>query len=523
MHALTFTISLLEPLLVTRVGAGDPNSARSFNYIPGSVIRGALIGRYLQGRNPSGGKTDAADREFRRLFFDGSVCFLNAYPLSRRGGRTLPTPFSWRVEKDEDEPVFDFAMEVVDDPKKMWRRLDKPYCHLYRVNEGGMRTEFYQPAWQVNIHIDRRNRQQANKKGEGNVFRYQALACGEKFAGAVVFDGSSLAAGLEQVQNGIEKLLPGGETYNLGGSHLAGYGRVRIDAVDLVDNWAECIPLGDNADNEEVVVTLLSDALIRESDTGAWAADLGPILGRPHKNAFIRTCLVGGFNRTWNLPLIQSQAIQAGSVFVYKQTGDILKRMLELEKSGIGERRAEGFGRLAVNWHRAKKVEVQEKIKPEKPQPFTLGDSTSISLARRMVGRMLRAELDESLVKSVNRFNINPAVKVPHKSQLARLRGAARQALSENEAGILLEHMKDMKKAAREQFRQARILGEALDDWLVSMASEPQKVWDILAVDLNRLPSVGGVKTDLTAELALEYVVRLIDGVLVKAAKGGEE
>ena len=51
MNALTFQIHLHEPVLVTQVGSGDSNSAVGFDFIPGSVIRGALIGRYLQRRN----------------------------------------------------------------------------------------------------------------------------------------------------------------------------------------------------------------------------------------------------------------------------------------------------------------------------------------------------------------------------------------------------------------------------------------------------------------------------------------
>ncbi len=76
MNALTFQIHLHEPVLVTQGGSGDPNSAVGFDFIPGSVIRGALIGKYIQGRNED--KVDATDKDFRRLFFDGNVSFLNA-------------------------------------------------------------------------------------------------------------------------------------------------------------------------------------------------------------------------------------------------------------------------------------------------------------------------------------------------------------------------------------------------------------------------------------------------------------
>ena len=46
MKAVVLRIKLLQPLLVTRPGAGEENSSEAYSFIPGSVLRGALIGRY---------------------------------------------------------------------------------------------------------------------------------------------------------------------------------------------------------------------------------------------------------------------------------------------------------------------------------------------------------------------------------------------------------------------------------------------------------------------------------------------
>ena len=46
MKAITFLLHTKQPLLATSL-QGDPNSDVSFSYIPGSMIRGVLIGRYL--------------------------------------------------------------------------------------------------------------------------------------------------------------------------------------------------------------------------------------------------------------------------------------------------------------------------------------------------------------------------------------------------------------------------------------------------------------------------------------------
>ena len=46
MKVINYRIDLLEPTLVTSL-QGDPNSAVAFDYLPGSVLRGILIGKYL--------------------------------------------------------------------------------------------------------------------------------------------------------------------------------------------------------------------------------------------------------------------------------------------------------------------------------------------------------------------------------------------------------------------------------------------------------------------------------------------
>ena len=50
-----------------------------------------------------------------------------------------------------------------------------------------------------------------------------------------------------------------------------------------------------------------------------------------------------------------------GSVLIFKNGGDdgqLLNRLKQIESEGIGERRAEGFGRLAFNWHHQERIPV---------------------------------------------------------------------------------------------------------------------------------------------------------------------
>jgi CRISPR-associated protein Csx10 len=501
MKALTFEIHLLEPLLATRLGGGDSNSAVGFEFIPGSMIRGMVIGRYMQQN-----RVDATDAAFRRLFLDGCVRFLNAYPQTY-GWRALPTPLSWHREKDagKNEPLHDFAVENPVDDQRQWQRVAEPFSYLWVGEDGSTKVKLMKPDLCINIHTAREDRQRVTK-GESTVFRYEALAPEQVFCGVVLADQ-------EDDLESLKRWLPQGEVVHLGGSRLAGYGQACLQNVQIQEDWQEYKPVGE--DTDAIIVTLLSDALLRDHQTGAHVATLTPVLGCTYEQAFVRVRVVGGFNRKWNLPLPQTQAIQAGSVFVYRAQDDLLQRLKDLEASGIGERRAEGFGRIAVNWHRAAKIEpVEQSVSPR--LPVILQDSQSTNLAKRMVERMLRQQLDRALVTAVNRLRIqNP----PSNAQLSRMRLVARQALSQDNAEIVIRHLKGMRRAARDQFQRARIGSDRLDEWLESMAENVQGIWEVLGVNQRQIPIIGGVKPELTTDLALEYTVRLIDRVLRKAQK----
>lgn len=521
MNALTFQIHLLEPVLVTQVGSGDPNSAVGFDFIPGSVIRGALIGRYLQERNED--KVDATDKDFRRLFFDGKVCFLNAYPSQTRTEvRTLPTPLSWRRGKDEDHPIYNIVLdnsgieiENKKDPSKNWVLVNEPFCSMWgEVDEhGNYQTELFKPATQIKIHIARANRQNVTKDGS-TIFRYLALDSDQNFAGAIIADDKS---DLDE----IEALLGGDTALSLGKSHLAGYGHVKIGKMETKENWKEYTTISKNKE-KCIIVTLLSDAIVRDDKTGEYVAtieSIDPILGK-HEKAFVGTRVQGGFNRTWNLPLPQTLAIQAGSVFVYKNKTGLLDQLKKCETIGIGERRVEGFGRIAVEWNQEGKICLENSVPPTTHPVKLTGDTT---LAQRTVNRMMRAKLDEALIKKVNEMIIKDVAGRIHNTQLSRMRVIARRAWSENNADLILQHINRMKSPAKSQFEHAMIERKSLYEWLKERAGKPNSIRSILGIISDKVPSIGGIEPNMTGEMELEYTVRLIDGILRKALKEGKK
>lgn len=511
MIALTFDIHAREPLLITRL-EGDPNSSISYPYVPGSVIRGALANLYL----PDADFDLAGDLTSRHLFFDGSTRYLNAYPLDRRGARTLPVPLSWFREKDTElvdgAPIYDLGVGVadyLDQPKG----LGQLFCQL-----DGQEVEFTKPEEQINVHTARERVKGRATEKEGAVFRYQAIAAGERFGGVI------LVSRQEDIGT-LKGLLNGGDLW-LGGSRSGGYGRARIENVQEAPNWTETgTPSVGLEPGENLVITLLSDAILRSQD-GAHADDLtaeqlsAPLKGALRRQAaFKRVVPVGGFNRKWGLPLCQVPAIEAGSVFVFEGTSPIAAADLRrLEGEGIGERRAEGLGRLAVNWQREEVLTIR-RIEPEPAHPAKVslgGDSKA--LVQRMVERLLRQELDRQLAQRLGGIKCEHP---PTNAQLSRLRAIALNALPSGDVDRLREFLSDdkLKARAREQYQEARIEGRRLLDWLRERVEEPRTIWRYLSQAEVPLPQIGDVRAELTDDLAKEYTIRLIEGLLHRAAK----
>ena len=516
MIALTYEIRALEPLLITRL-EGDPNSSVSYSYVPGSAVRGALANRYLL----SPGFDLARDPDGRRLFFDGSTRYLNAYPLDRRRYRTLPAPLSWLREKDAElqggVPIYDFSVEVadyLDQPKG----LGEHFCWL-----DGEEVEFTKLREQINVHTARDRVKGRATKDEGDVFRYQAIAVGERLGGVILISEQEDAKTLKD-------LLNDGDLW-LGGSRSGGYGRVHIEKVQEVQNWTETgTPPTNLEPGDKLVITLLGDAILRSQD-GAYADNLtadqlpAPLKGAIWRQmAFKRVVPVGGFNRKWGLPLYQVQAVQAGSVFVFDVKETISATDLrKLEAEGIGERRAEGFGRVAVNWHaqvpELTVKEVKRERKDFEPEPLHPGSRV---LAQKMVKRMLRRELDRRLAEYIQGRYLGDVSSGPSNAQISRLRATALNSLPSGNVGRLRDFLSDdkLKARAREQYQRARIDNVRLLDWLRERLENPQHIWQELGkTDEILLPKIGDAQANLTDDLAKEYTIRLVVGVLHRAAK----
>jgi CRISPR-associated protein Csx10 len=550
MKVMTFLLHTKQPILATSL-QGDPNSDVSFSYIPGSRIRGMLIGRYLKERGLQSSVDILDDSQFpevKGLFFDGSTRYLNAYLYSNdkssddKSKRTLPVPRSWLKKKGDevtdskDLTIYDFSWEQPDRDIS-YKSLNESFCTVDDDN-----VVLYQEKRRINIHNMRERKKGRGTDGNGAVFRYDALDAGQTFQGVILCDNPDDIAK-------IKPLLEPKDIW-LGGSQSAGYGHTQIIPIEDPENSDTWYEVGTDPeyreDRELLRITLLSDLILRDrwgqyvamppmqliADEGEREVDpLTQLLEQlldvklEPQSSFTSSLVAGGFNRKWGLPLPQVPALATGSVFVFNYEGELnIDRIRTLENQGLGERRIDGFGRVAVNWleeHPGFKAKLSESQKYSTHQPNLEPNTEDSQIAAKMAKRLLEQKLDRRLLEKVGSDSVKLKPNKLSNSQLSRLIIIARQALTEEKKNPVIDLLENLPKNANSQFEDTRVNGKSFKKQIFDWLNEPSTWIDSQHLEVN----VAGesVPSNLVEKLKLEYTLRLIMAIAKKATKENKD
>lgn len=527
MNGFTYTLILEEPVLANSL-SGDTNSARSLPFIPGGLVRGALVNYYT-------GEKEAGDENFRRLFLNGETRFLHAYPVGivKRENqepiirRMLPAPTAWKEYKDQPTlGIENFAATIQPDEK-----LKDASFPFYILNGDTVVTAKHE--WQINVHTQRDAVYGRAKEGQGAVFRYEALPAGLHLEGMILAEDKKDA-------DKIKEILP--EYIMLGKARTAGYGRARlVIGNEIDDRWREddSSPLTRDKENK-FIITLLSDVILRDANGQVTLDPLAALQAKLNVNdlkvnyTFHKMGIVGGFNRAWGLPLPQSQALGAGSVFVVESASGVRKEALaELERSGLGERKAEGFGRVAVSVNPKEHLDLDSKngkLKFEMKAPASLLPA-EIPVADLILKRLLRRELDEkvmsTVITAVNEYDPKKGVK---NSQLSRWRVNLRSAIhAQKGVGAIHKFYKEedsRNSPSWQKMTRARVkISDApvrLTEWMKNLLEKPESVWGMIGYTDAPEKKIGA--RPLSAKtMDAEYSLRLMDAVFASLYKKNTE
>lgn len=338
------TIHLHEPLKISHV-LGTSDSTHALRYIPGYVIRGAMIHAYLQSTGTSPNELDTGF-----IFAPDHVQFWNGY-LELEGNRTLPFAHHLFESKDQSkEAAGKRKVYNALDEASMKEIRDRSPVRVSR-NVMAINSEHTLLVGKVNttssLHTSVNGSDHRERHNQSQLYRYEAIAPQQTFRSAVVVVGDHPFTQWLSRQTAL--------TLWLGGARNSGYGRVTVH-LSVSDQSPEQPVLTNVQNAKELYILATSDWIVRD-DQGRPTSSLdeqwlGEQLGVSIKleTQVVNTQLSGGYISLWRAYQPMVSAVQSGSIFRYSITAGTLDpiKLARFMERGVGARVNEGFGRLIV-------------------------------------------------------------------------------------------------------------------------------------------------------------------------------
>ena len=458
-HLLRYQLTLTAAAVIP-VSDGDPNTVVTRRDIPGSHILGTAAWHYLNQANHT-----PADPDFRHAFLKGGLRFLTAYPEAvDTQQRLIPIPHSMRKFKDTEHLIDFVAASPGNVPTK---RLDRQYA---KIGNESLKTQAVKI--ERNYHHARASKDRrigralgAQVADGGALFTYEAIQAGQSFQGAIL--------GSECNLTNLKAWLQDLTSVSIGRSRSAQYGKADFEWIDDVPQALSGITEWEGFNTGQVVatsdksliITTLSP-LLTVNDKGHPEPhfpkqELAKVLGACPSDltlsaSYTRTEIIGGYHSHLRLPRQQWPAIAPGSVFVFEvsQALDEIgeNRLMKLEQEGLGLRKGEGYGRIAVNRHGNFNLPVEEQL--DNPDNTSMPDPP-ISEVSEDLTKLLRSVIRTRCITEMletARTVSEQMVNIPSNSLLGRLR-----LLLQQEPHIAVERLNSLRKPAKDALTNCRI------------------------------------------------------------------
>ncbi|MCA9742056.1 hypothetical protein KC734_10980 [candidate division KSB1 bacterium] len=387
MKNKTIQVTLLaeSPVAILQSRASE-QFARTLDFLPGSTVRGAFAEIFMN-------KKGSDDPVFQQIFVDQNILFSDFLPAYRaaqpdllpataaackRHGlkhigslrdRLIDMMLESGTAKTEDPPTCDDCSSRLDSIGGRYISASEP-----PVGE--------QPNRQLRMHVGISRHRGTSQQGQ--LFSYQMLtdkqverkpSNGDKtitereplrFVGQLEATGDTA----DQLLSELEKVVTDREHLSVGKARTRGLGELVIEsrnpitaASDFAERWDkfnEKIAHPASKETRYFSITLQSHLILRDA-LGLPVLDQinGAHLGFPDDLKSIK-CVAANLNRVtvsgWNaaqgLPKSDTVALARGSVLGFKvdsaEEKQAMAYLQQLESDGLGERRAEGFGRISV-------------------------------------------------------------------------------------------------------------------------------------------------------------------------------
>lgn len=343
--SLRLTLEVRDPTVITR-GSGRRNSTATFDYLPGSTLRGALATMYTA--------SFGVDADFEMLFERG-IRFGNGRPAPDPDHPALlPRPRStMRCKADpshfEWDPVLSTALA---DPAAYRERRQLPPA---QCDECGGRLS-YQPGWwhprdrsyQVPVGDSTRTAMADGTAVAGALYSQRDIPTSTRFVADLVGETQWLTMLTQRLTLEATPRLRLGRSKSTNGTVVI----VDCQHGDAPSSRVEYTLFDAPLMGARGLALILASPAILLDPFMRPTVNLGIVLpGYELVDTLLDTEQVLGWNSGQGLPKVPDLAVSAGSVFLYanrevaeEPSAAVLKALRALVDRGVGLRRQEGFG-----------------------------------------------------------------------------------------------------------------------------------------------------------------------------------
>ena len=326
LHILNYSITALNPLHLSKP-IGDQNTEGTFDYIPGSAIRGIVAKAIIHSNSLN--KKAHLNTEFKNLILK-NCSYSNAY-IAIKHKPSMPIPLAIAYNKhDKNETLnpTNILEEEVESPKNYKKWCDADF-NLKNNTEVALTQQF---------HHRRKNRVEGKSTDdEGAIFYYESIEEEQQFNGYITGPKPYLTV--------IKSIL---ETNNfaVGSSKSTQYGSIDLCCEEIMNLTSKTIKT-----NSEYYLVLLSHTIVLNKYGNAepttktlsnYLAEKG--LELISEKYACKTVRLENFYTPWKSNSDNEYAYAMGSTFKVK-TGNTIQVENDLT---LGERTIEGFGRFQL-------------------------------------------------------------------------------------------------------------------------------------------------------------------------------
>lgn len=316
-----------SPVMMTDLSHSKDNSYETREYIPGSAIRGLVVGN-LAKENPDW------FAEHRTELLSDAIRFLDAIPTAEKKA-ALPAIKGFYENKDES--VFETVMKDGSFTPGLKRAKLGGFCAIE-----GDTLKFWRTATDGVTRILR-----GKDEVEKTMFQTRYISKGQTFEGYIELDDPRMS-------RMIGSALP--KTLWIGADRYDGFGKCTMVSCEAVNQpaWREAYGYQRQEElTREIYLLAISPFTMMNAvgdPCGLSTESLAEMLGVGSVEVSVcstSTSEYGAYNRAWRSREATVRMYDRGSIFkLCCDTVPNLEKLQKLENKGIGARRAEGFGQI---------------------------------------------------------------------------------------------------------------------------------------------------------------------------------